>query len=129
MPVAHLAEQFHVLSHLPVVFVAVGAELEVDHDGLPAVGHHAVGAMLLHLAGFAVELQDGTLVEELPATGKPVGHLLRLQPFVNHASQTLGCEFFVVEHALLFEFPHGIVDVGRGADVGEKPVQDVACVG
>ena len=62
MRVAHLAEQVHILLQLIMIFLVPPAELEVDDNHLPAVGHHAVGAKLTDFS-LGCDADDGALVE------------------------------------------------------------------
>ena len=131
-----MVEQLHVLAHLLVILGSLASELEIDHNGLVAVGHHAVGASLGHAASLGVEGKDGTLVEELPAPWlEPFGHAATGQSLAQQLQQLVargqrGGIFVgfvtVAQHAVLLHLPQHVVHVVGTVDVREYVVQQTA---
>ena len=124
--VAHAAEEGHVLSHLLVVFIAFASELEVDDDGLMAVGHYAVGTAFDDGVGVGANVENGTLVEKRPAGREEIGDTRVGKALADEVLDARAGEGAVVEDAVELKASEGGFDVGSGADGGEERVEDVA---
>ena len=99
-------------------------ELEVNDHPLLSVSHDTVRPTFDDVT-FIVNAEDGTLVEERPAAAEPIGHLGMRQSAAKHGGDELNGERAIVNEALRFKFVQGIIDVSRGADGREHPVQYV----
>ena len=128
MLVAHALEGRHVASYLCFIFSIGLAELEVDDDELLAIGDDAVWPMLDNLLFYGVVFEDGTLVEHLPTSGEPVGHLGTMQALVDHVDKFLACEFVAIKNTLFLQTGDGGRNIVGGTNAREKIVQDVTQV-
>ena len=114
----------HVRPHLVVVLGLGRTELEIDDDPFVTVRHHTVRTVLPDLPIFYGE--DGTLVEERPPWGEPVGHLRVTETLAEHPGDLVGRDMIVVDDTLELELTEGIVDIGGGTDGGEYLMEHTA---